>query len=292
MIISASYRTDIPAFYGPWLMNRLAAGWAEVPNPYGGPITRVGLTPEAVDGFVFWTRNLAPFMGYLPEIARRAPFTVTFTITGYPRALEAATPPPERAVAALRHLAQVWGQQRGVWRYDPILLTTLTPAAWHRENFASLARQLKGATDECVVSFTTFYAKTRRNLTLAAIRHGFQVVEPTAEEKQALFHDLSGIASAEGIKLTVCSQPDLLISGEITAARCIDADRLSTVAGHPLNVRTKGNRPGCLCAESRDLGAYDTCPQGCAYCYAVRTVATAQAACHNHAVDASSLRPD
>jgi DNA repair photolyase len=37
-----------------------------------------------------------------------------------------------------------------------------------------------------------------------------------------------------------------------------------------LAARQKGNRPGCLCAESRDIGAYDSCPHGCAYCYAVR----------------------
>lgn len=291
MIISASYRTDIPAFYGPWLMGRLAAGWAEVRNPYGGPASRIDLTPKAVDGFVFWTRNLAPFMDYLPEIARQAPFTVTLTLTGYPSALEPATPPPDRAVTTFRHLARLWGRQRGVWRYDPLLLTTLTPASWHRENFASIARRLNGATDECVVSFTTFYAKTRRNLALAAARYGFQVVEPPLDEKRALLQDLSDIASAEGMKVTVCSQPDLLIPGKITAARCIDADRLSIVADHPLMLRTKGNRPGCLCAESRDLGAYDTCPQGCVYCYAVRTAAAAQVSCRNHVASDPSLTP-
>lgn len=289
MIISASYRTDIPAFYGPWLMNRLAAGWAEVRNPYGGPVTRVDLTPQEVDGFVFWTRNLAPFMGYLPEIARRAPFTVTLTITGYPQALESATPPPERAIAALHHLAKAWGQQRGVWRYDPILLTTLTPASWHRENFASMARRLNGATDECVVSFATFYAKTRRNLALAATQHGFHVTEPSTDEKRHLLHDLSAIARAEGMRLTVCSQTELVVPGQIDAARCIDVQRLSVLAGYDIKARIKGNRPGCLCAESRDLGAYDTCPQGCSYCYAVRSPAAAQSACRSHRPDSLSL---
>jgi len=289
MIISASYRTDIPAFYGPWLMHRLAAGWAEVRNPYGGPPSRIDLTAPAVDGFVFWTRNLAPFMGYLPEITRLAPFTVTLTITGYPRALEAATPPPERAIATLHHLAQAWGKQRGVWRYDPILLTTFTPASWHRKNFASIARQLNGATDECVVSFATFYAKTRRNLSVAATQHRFDVIEPSVDEKRHLLHDLSEIARAEGMRLSVCAQTELVTPGHIDAARCIDSHRLSMLAGYPIKARTKGNRPGCLCAESRDLGAYDTCPQGCRYCYAVRAPAAAQSACQSHRSDALSL---
>ena len=91
MIVSASYRTDIPALYGRWFAQRLAEGWAEAANPYGGPAARIDLA--AAEGFVFWTRNAAPFLPMLDRLARgRRPFVVQYTLTGYPRVLEAAVP--------------------------------------------------------------------------------------------------------------------------------------------------------------------------------------------------------
>src|SRR4051812_49265124 len=90
VIVSASYRTDIPAFYAAWFMARLRAGFCAIANPYGGGTHRLSLAPEAVEGFVFWTRNLRPLLRHLDEIRRVAPFTVQFTLTGYPRALESS----------------------------------------------------------------------------------------------------------------------------------------------------------------------------------------------------------
>ena len=83
-----------------------------------------------------------------------------------------------------------------------------------------------------------------------------------------LLAELAAIARDLGLKPTLCAQPELLSPG-LEPARCIDAQRLSDIAGRPIAARAKGNRPGCLCAESRDIGAYDTCPHGCVYCYAV-----------------------
>src|SRR5213079_3491550 len=85
VIVSASYRTDIPAFYSGWLLRRLAAGYCRVANPYGGGAYEVSLRPEAVDGFVLWTRNLRPLLADLDRVRRVAPFVVQFTVTGYPR---------------------------------------------------------------------------------------------------------------------------------------------------------------------------------------------------------------
>ncbi|MCG8544587.1 MAG: DUF1848 domain-containing protein, partial [Alphaproteobacteria bacterium] len=132
MIISASYKTDIPAFYADWFMRRLAAGWCRMTNPRGGQIYDVPLTPDAVDGFVFWTRNMRPLAARLDSVAAVAPFIVQYTITGYPRALETSTVPPDRAAADLKALARRFGPRVAVWRYDPILFTSLTPADWHR----------------------------------------------------------------------------------------------------------------------------------------------------------------
>jgi hypothetical protein len=269
VIVSASYRTDIPAFHGRWFLGRLAAGSCRVANPYGGPDRTVRLDRGAVDGFVFWTRNPAPFAEALAAVHRRGdPFVVQQTVTGYPRGLDAATPTAAQGVAALRAVSKHYGRRAAVWRYDPIAVTDSTPAAWHRENFARLAGLLSGAVDEAVVSFLQVYRKTRRNLDRAAQANGFSWRDPDDGEKAALLADLAAIAADHGIRLTVCGQPSLL-GGTVGEARCIDAARLSDVAGRDIAAADKPHRAGCACARSTDIGAYDTCPHCCVYCYAV-----------------------
>jgi hypothetical protein len=291
MIVSASYRTDIPAFYADWFRRRLAEGCCDVANPYGGPAYRVALAPPDCDGFVFWTRNIAPFEAALGEVAAHGlPFVLQYTITGYPRALETSVSDAERSVGLVRRLADAYGPRAVVWRYDPVLLTSLTPPAWHRETFARLAAALAGAVDEVVLSFAQIYAKTKANLDRAARRHGFTWEDPDDAVKRSILSGLAALAAGHGMRATLCSQPDLLGPG-LAPARCIDAGRLSDVAGRPIAARTKGNRPGCLCAESRDIGAYDTCPHGCAYCYAVRRPDLAKRNYRGHDPNAPMLAP-
>ena len=276
MIVSASYRTDIPAFYGDWFGRRLEAGRAGVANPYGGPASEVLLTPDAVAGFVFWTRHVGPFLPRLDQVrALGIPFVVQFTITGYPRVLDRSTIDASVAVEQVRTVAERFGRRSAVWRYDPIVTTTLTPADWHAENFARLARALAGAVDEVVMSFVHDYRKTRRNLEAAAKRHGFAWRDPDDDEKAALLDRLAALAIDHGMTPSLCGQRPHLRPG-IEDARCIDPARLSDVAGRPIAAAAKPHRQGCACAQSRDIGAYDTCPHGCVYCYAVTSQATAK----------------
>ena len=175
----------------------------------------------------------------------------------------------ERAAAHMRLLAAQYGPRVAVWRYDPILFTSLTPPDFHRRTFARLARALEGATDEVVVSFAHLYRKTQRNLDRAAAASGFVWNDPDADRKRTLAAELAQVAEAHGMQLTLCAQRPLLASG-VAEAHCVDAARLAAVAGRPIAARLKGNRPDCLCYQSRDIGAYDTCPHGCVYCYAVQ----------------------
>ena len=276
VIISASYRSDIPAFYAGWFMARLQAGFCAVANPYGGGTHRVSLAPGEVDGFVFWTRNLRPLLPHLDEIRRVAPFTVQFTLTGYPRALESSVIAAEEGIAQLRELRRRFGPRIAVWRYDPLVLTSALDAEAHATAFAGLASELAGTVDEVALSVMHPYKKTRRNLDQAARTHGFAWHDPPAEEKQALLARLAAIAVEHGIAPTLCSQPELLVPG-LGEARCIDAERLSDVAQCAIAARESGNRSGCRCALSRDIGAYDTCPHGCVYCYAVSSKSRAVA---------------
>ncbi|WP_245957033.1 DUF1848 domain-containing protein [Aestuariispira insulae] len=284
VIVSASYRTDIPAFYAPWFLNRLRACEVFVKNPYGGRDYRVSLAPDDVDGVVFWTRNMAPLMAELDLVREVAPFIVQFTMTNYPRALETSVIAADRAIADMRALAGRFGARSVVWRYDPVVVTDLTPPEWHLENFAGLAARMEGVTDEVVLSFVHLYSKTKRNMDQAARSGGFGWRDPEVAEKRSLLAKLAGIAKRHGMAATLCSQPDLLADG-MTGAACIDANRLADLGGQSFKSRQKGNRAGCLCAESRDIGRYDSCPHGCAYCYATRNRATAKKSYAGHNED-------
>ncbi|HEV8678390.1 MAG TPA: DUF1848 domain-containing protein [Stellaceae bacterium] len=289
MIVSASYRTDIPAFYATWFLRRLEAGQCRVANPYGGGSYQVSLAPEAVDGFVLWTRNLRPLLPDLDAVRRVAPFIVQFTVTGYPRALETSVIAADEAVAQLRELRRRFGPRVAVWRYDPVVFAGGLDAAAHEAGFAALARSLRGTVDEVVISIVHPYRKTRRNLDRAAARAGFAWHDPPADEKRALLQRLGAIAREAGMAPTLCSQPELLAPG-LGEARCIDAERLAEVAQRPIATKESGNRPGCRCALSRDIGAYDTCPHGCVYCYAVADRGRAVSNFRGHNPDAATLR--
>ncbi len=262
-ILSASYRTDIPALYARWFLERLRAGFALVRNPYSGALERVDLTPEAISGIVFWTRHAEPLLGALPEIRRDYPIYFQFTITGYPRSLELRVPPVERVISQVKRIVEILGFGSVVWRYDPVLFSELTPPQFHRENFQRLAEALEGLVDEVVVSFAAFYAKTKRNLEKA----GIEAWDPPDSQKREFLEELADLAAERGMALKVCGQRHLE-TPRVSGARCIDPRRLSRLAGYPVYAPPKPHRP-CGCADSVDIGAYDTCTLGCLYCYAV-----------------------
>ena len=276
MIISASYKTDIPSFYGEWFRRRLGAGYCKMTNPYNRHQTiEVSLQKQDVDGFVFWTKNLGPFMDVLDEVHGLGfPFIVQYTINGYPRALENRVIDVMRSIETFRAASKKYGALRFVWRYDTIIFTSDTDADFHRANFTKLASELRDYTSEVVVSFVQLYRKTQDNMDRAGREHGFDWFDPPIEIKHGLLSDLRQIADGSGLVLSICTQPEMLVPG-VNEASCIDAERLMAVAGRPFSATKKGMRPNCGCYSSRDIGDYDTCPHGCIYCYAVRNRDTA-----------------
>src|SRR5438067_2002132 len=248
MIISASYKTDIPTFYSQWFMNRLEAGYCKMVNPYNQQVYRVELTPESIDGFVFWTKNIGPFLKHLPEIQRRSyAFIVQHTINGYPRELEFRVIDYSRTVEHMKKLAGDYGPNVAIWRYDPIIISSLTPLDWHRRNFESLATALEGTTDEVVVSFAQIYKKTKRNMDWTAKEFGFNWDDHEAmthENIRGLVTELAQIAKLYGMQLKICSQKAFLVPEIVEEARCVDANRLERVSHKPIQDKSKqkGNR--------------------------------------------------
>ncbi len=270
MIISASSRTDIPAWYGAWFQKRMDAGYCLSVNAFNGRPYRVGLTREEVDGFFFWTKNLGPFLPHMDELSARGfPFVVHYTINGYPSFMEPKIPPVEAAVGHLGFLTRNYGPKVVIWRYDPILFTDATGFSFHRENFTRIAKQLAGTVNDVVVAYANFdFRKTRANLSRAARETGFTWEEPDVDTKRHFLSELSAIAGDHGMTLSVCGQPECRSPGVMEAV-CIDAQRLSEVAGREIQGKKPGHRgKQCACDYSRDIGAYDTCAHGCLYCYA------------------------
>jgi hypothetical protein len=297
MIISASRRTDIPAFYPRWLINRLRAGYCTVPNPFNArQVRRVSLKPEDVDVIVFWTRSPSPLFPYLDELdARGYRYYFQYTLLGYPPEIDPHTPSLKSSLDTFRALAERVGPQRVVWRYDPIAFTARTPPEFHRAQYAHIAQALRGYTGRSIISILTVYPKIRARLELMA-RQGtplfpqgaplFPQGENSAGWHRAewfagLMRDLASMASDCEMRIASCAQEFDLASYGILPGKCIDDEYIGEVFGLDVaHTKDPGQRKACGCVLSRDIGMYDSCLFGCRYCYATSSFERART---NHA---------
>lgn len=272
MIISASRRTDIPACYPVWFMNRLRAGYCIVRNPFNlHQKRRVSLRPGDVDALVFWTKNVRPFLPCIDElIAAGQRFIVQCTLNPYPPILEPRIPTLDDRLADLEALSRRIGKNRVIWRYDPIIISNKTPWSYHRQAFSDLARRLSGLTERVVVSVVQLYRKTQRGFSTLR-EHGLIVEERAADsvEMDELLSFLARTARNYGLEIVSCaSERDLGPLG-IAPGRCIDGELFTNLWGlqGPWK-KDPGQRPACGCTVSVDIGATNTCQNGCPYCYA------------------------
>ena len=166
MIISASRRTDLPAFYAEWFLNRIRAGYCAVPNPMNAAqVSCVSLRPADVDVIAFWTRHPAPLLPHLDELATRGYRSFFhYTLMDNPRPMEARTPPLPVALETFTALAARIGPERLIWRYDPIILSSATPVDFHIATYRRIAEALRGASQRCVISILDLYASIRKRL--------------------------------------------------------------------------------------------------------------------------------
>lgn len=280
MFVSVSRRTDIPAFYAPWFMGRVRDGFCLVPNPYDARrFSRVSLSPRDAELIMFWSKNPAPLLTHLDELdARGYTYAFTFTLTPYGPGLEPGLPDVGARVETFERLSQRLGPLRVDWRYDPILLDGQFTVSYHAERFSRLCERLSPLTTRCIFSFADPYPHLRGRVRSAP-----------EGEMRALAAALARIAATHGLTLeTCCERIDLSDLG-ISHGACLDAGRAARILGRPVSAtRDTGQRSGCGCVRSVDIGAYDTCPGGCAYCYATHAAARARAryAAHDPAAPA------
>lgn len=261
MILSVSRRTDIPCCYPQWFMERLRAGFALTRNPVNpSQISKVSLSPGVVDCIVFWTKDPGPLMPYLDELDSMGyRYYFQFTLTPYGRDLEPGLRERLERIKTFLALSNRLGAHRVLWRYDPILLDENHTAAWHQAQFATLCHTLKGAAGRVTISFLDLYPRLRRA--------GFRVI--TEAEAFPLATALAAAAAEHGLSICSCAEPWDLTPCGISPGACIDYELIRRLCGCELDLPPdKNQRPACLCRESVDIGSYDTCTNGCAYCYA------------------------
>ena len=267
MIISASRRTDIPAFYSKWFMNRIKDGYVLVQNPYNTKqIRKVFLTPFQVDAIVFWTRNAKPLIPYLDDLDKLGyNYYFQYTITGYKRELERFTPSPQKAIETFIELSDKIGKEKVIWRYDPIILSDYSSYNEHLRLFEKISNMLENKTDKVVISFADSYKKITNNLK----NIGYKDILENKKELYLFCEELSNIVKDRNIQIETCTEEiDLSIFG-INPTKCIDDKLLDKLFNKNLcAIKDKNQRKECGCVESIDIGMYNTCSHGCVYCYA------------------------
>ena len=263
MIVSVSRRTDIPAFYSDWFFNRLKEGFVYVINPMNSKqVSKVMLTPDKVDCFVFWTKNAGPMLERLDEL-KDYKYYFQFTITAYDKDMENGILDKKEVINNFKTLSNKIGKERVVLRYDPILLSEKYTIEYHCRAFEKLCRQLQGYTEKCIISFIDFYKKTERNT------KELKLLSMTNIEIEKIAEKIAQIAKKYKLEVETCSEGINLSKYGIKKGKCIDDELISKIIGCEVNVKKDNTqREVCGCVKSVDIGQYNTCKHHCLYCYA------------------------
>ncbi|HUL00775.1 MAG TPA: DUF1848 domain-containing protein [Nitrospirota bacterium] len=263
-VISASRRTDVPAFYADWFIKRLRSGYVFVQHPFTRKLLRVSLKQDDISTIVFWSKNYSPLLSKLSEIEKITQnlfFHYTITAT---KELELNTPDYKDSIQDYIFLAKRYSPGRIIWRFDPICVTDKISFAMHEARFIQCIDLLKGHAQKCFISFVHPYKKILNNLQKYT---NHTLYEPSMEKKCEFALRLAAHAEKRGLQLFACCN-DYLLSEKIMKARCIDGQYLSGIFNSSIDTRPASTRKQCACTKSIDIGAYTTCAHGCIYCYA------------------------
>lgn len=305
MILSVSRRTDIPNYYSEWFFNRIKEGFVYVRNPMNPrQVSKIPLSPQVVDCIVFWTKNPEPMLARMPELSRYH-YYFQFTLTGYGRDIERNVPhKKEKMIPIFQRLSEQIGSSRVIWRYDPILFTKDYTPEYHLKAFSQIAESLKGYTDKCVISFVDTYAKNQKAMKeLGAYDLRQNVREDVGREEvlreqsagegvalEEFSYSIGQIAKANGMSIATCAENLDLQHCGIGHNSCIDKELIEEIIGCPIKVKKdKNQRPECGCVESIDIGTYNTCLNGCVYCYANHSLESVRRNCGQYDVDSPIL---
>lgn len=261
MIINTGMRTDIPAFFSEWLINRLKEGYVYTRNPYNpNAVTKYRLSPDIVDVIVFCTKNPKPMFAHLDLLKPYGQYWFV-TITPYGKDIEPHVPSKENVMEDLKRLSAEVGTDSVAWRYDPILITETYTVEQHIAEFEQMANELAGYTNTCIISFIDLYEKVKRNFP--------EVREVTFSERIQLAKEFVQIGKKYGMEIRSCAEGEELRPYGVNCSGCMTVETFEKAIRGKLCVpKRKSQRPECACVLGNDIGQYDTCGHLCRYCYA------------------------
>lgn len=264
MILSVSRRTDIPNYYSEWFFNRIKEKYVYVRNPMNiHQVSKINISPDVVDCIVFWTKNPEPMLNKLEHL-KDYKYYFQFTLTGYGKDIEPSLPHKrDEMIPIFQRLSEMIGKEKVVWRYDPIVITDTYSEEYHLKAFHEIASTLNGYCTKVVISFIDFYVKTKKNMT------DIETIDRNQKELIDFSAKLAEIARKNDMEIETCAEPIDLSSCGIKHSSCIDKRLIEKIIGSTIKVRKdKNQREECGCVESVEIGAYNTCLNGCKYCYA------------------------
>lgn len=264
MIVNVGGRTDIVNYYGEWLMNRIKEGFAYSRNPlFQNNISKISLKPEDVDCLMFCSKNYKPMLKYMKEINSKYRIICHYTITAYDRDVEPNVPNIDESIETLIELSKIVGKKKVLWRYDPILLTKKYTIEKHLYTFEYIAKQIAPYVQRCIFSFVEMYKKLDYNMP--------EIIPFTENDKIEILKGLGEISKKYNLYTQTCGTDETNEKYGIHVSGCTTPEILEKANNVKYRtIKAKPMRKGCHCIPSRDIGAYDTCLNGCKYCYANR----------------------
>ena len=260
MIINTGSRTDIPAFFSKWFLNRIDEGFVCTRNPYNDDIYRYPLDSKIIDCLCFCTKNPKPLIKNLDKLDDFNQFWFV-TITPYGNDIEVNVPSFKHVMKSFKELSTYLGVNKISWRYDPIFITEKYSLDYHIDKFEEMASKLGEFTNDCTISFIDLYKKVLRNFPEAR--------EVTIDERLIIGENFSKIAKEYGIKMKTCVEGTLLDQFGFDSSGCMTKKVIENAIGKNLRIpKGKYQIRECECIFGRDIGAYNTCMHGCRYCYA------------------------
>lgn len=262
MILNTGARTDTVQYFSHWLLKRFEEGFVYTRNPlFPNKVTRYELSPDKIDAVMFCSKNYAPILPRIREITSKYRTYFHYTITAYGKDIEPGVPSIEDSVKTLAELSKIVGREKIAWRYDPVLLTQKYTIERHAQTFRWLCGKLAPYIDRCIFSFVEIYKKLQVNM---------PELIPFSENEMNILAEILGKTAKEfGIRIQTCGTNGDFSRFGIEKSGCATLEILGNANNCEFrNLKHKGLRTGCHCIESRDIGAYDTCLNGCKYCYA------------------------
>ena len=270
MIINTGSRTDTVQYYSDWLLKRFKEGFVYSRNPlFPNIVTRYELNPNILDCVVFYSKNYEPILDRLTEITDKFNTYFHYTITAYGRDIEPNVPNIDESIETLIKLSKIVGKQRIAWRYDPILLTKKYTKQVHYNTFNYMSKRLSPHIDRCIFSFVDMYKKLETNMP--------EIIILNNNDKIEIAKNIGSIAKKHNMIIQTCATIEDFKQFGILQSGCMTSEILGNANNITFKkVRHSGNRQGCKCIENRNIGDYDTCPNGCKYCYANKNPQIAQ----------------